>query len=232
MVHTATMPLHTSPPQMTLGTWVQVPPPAEALKRLPIVVFGLVCFGVGISMLLLANLGAAPWDLFHQGLENVTGISIGVIILLVGLALIVLFPLVGERLGLGTILNVLVIGPVVNVCLALFDEPDAMWLRVALMIGGPIVIAIGSGFYIGGGLGPGPRDGLMTGIAKRGIKIWKVRTVIESTVVVAGVLLGGTIGLGTVWFTVSIGPAVQFFLRRLTFLPALAEPSTGVHPNR
>lgn len=203
------------------GDLISAPSARELGKRTPIVVFGLVWFGVGISMLLLADLGAAPWDMLHQGLENVTGISIGTIILLVGLVLIAAFPLVGERLGVGTILNVLVIGPVVDVCLWLFDEPEQMWIRVLLMLGGPIAIAIGSGFYIGGGLGPGPRDGLMTGLGKRGFTIWKVRTVIEATVVVLGLLLGGVLGVGTVWFTVSIGPLVQFFLRRLTFLPAI-----------
>ena len=150
-----------------------------------------------------------------------TGISIGTIIILVGVLLIAAFPLMGERFGVGTILNVLVIGPVVDICLALFDEPDALWIRVLLMLGGPVAIAIGSGFYIGGGLGPGPRDGLMTGFANKGFTVWKVRTIIEATVVIVGLILGGTLGLGTVWFTVSIGPLVQFFLRRLTFLPAI-----------
>lgn len=198
-----------------------LPNRGDLVRRTPIVVFGLIWFGVGISMLLLANLGAAPWDLLHQGLENVTGISIGTIIILVGVLLIAAFPLMGERFGVGTILNVLVIGPVVDICLALFDEPDALWIRVLLMLGGPVAIAIGSGFYIGGGLGPGPRDGLMTGFANKGFTVWKVRTIIEATVVIVGLILGGTLGLGTVWFTVSIGPLVQFFLRRLTFLPAI-----------
>ncbi len=206
---------------MPASDHIVVPNGSDLVRRTPIVIFGLIWFGVGISMLLLANLGAAPWDLLHQGLENVTGISIGTIIILVGVMLIAAFPLMGERFGVGTILNVLVIGPVVDICLALFDEPDALWIRVLLMLGGPVAIAIGSGFYIGGGLGPGPRDGLMTGFANKGFTVWKVRTIIEATVVIVGLLLGGTLGLGTVWFTVSIGPLVQFFLRRLTFLPAI-----------
>lgn len=206
---------------MPASDHIVLPTSGELVRRTPIVVFGLVWFGVGISMLLLADLGAAPWDMLHQGLENVTGISIGTIIILVGVLLIAAFPLMGERFGAGTILNVLVIGPVVNICLALFDEPETLWIRILLMLGGPVAIAIGSGFYIGGGLGPGPRDGLMTGFANKGFTVWKVRTIIEATVVIVGLLLGGTLGLGTVWFTVSIGPLVQFFLRRLTFLPAI-----------
>lgn len=206
---------------MRMADYLLVPPWREVVRRTPVVLVGLVLFGIGIALLLLADLGAAPWDMFHQGLEKVTGVSIGIMILAVGAVLVVAFPLLGERLGLGTILNVLVIGPVVDVCMALFDPPQSMTARVILMILGPLVIAVGSGFYIGGGLGPGPRDGIMTGLANKGLTLWKVRTAIEVTVVVLGLALGAKLGLGTVWFTISIGPAVQFFLRRLTFLPAV-----------
>ena len=212
---------------MSTNKWVQIPPPRTIARQIPVVVLGLILFGVGIAMLLLGDLGAAPWDVFHSGLEDLTGISVGTIILIVGAVMIVGFPLVGERLGLGTVLNVLVIGPGVDICLALFDPPSAMWVRVLLMLGGPLVIAIGSGFYIGGGLGPGPRDGLMTGIAKRGVAIWKIRTIIEIVVVIIGIGLGGPIGIGTVWFTLSIGPAVQFFLKHLTFLPSGFDPESA-----
>ncbi len=189
--------------------------------------FGLVLLGVGIAMMLLGDLGAGPWDVFHFGLGDLTGISVGIIILIVGAIMVVGFPLLGERLGVGTVLNVLVIGPVVDICLALFDPPSAMWARILLMLGGPLVLAMGTGFYIGGGLGPGPRDGLMTGIAKRGVAVWKIRTTIEVVVLTIGIALGGPIGIGTVWFTLSIGPAVQFFLRHLTFLPSGFDPEAA-----
>ena len=149
------------------------------------------------------------------------GISIGTIIILVGLVLIAAFPLMGERFGVGTILNVLVIGPVVDICLALFEEPDALWIRVLLMLGGPVAIAIGSGFYIGAGLGPGPRDGLMTGLARRTlagrpISTRAARTFVEIVVLAIGIALGGAIGIGTAAFAFGIGPLVQIFLPRLT----------------
>ena len=122
-----------------------------------------------------------------------------------------------ESLGLGTILNALLIGVSVDWTLTWLTTPDALWLRIAMMVAGPAVIGLASGLYIGGGLGPGPRDGLMTGFARRGFTIWKVRTTIELSVLLLGVLLGGGIGFGTAWFALSIGPWVQLFLPKCTW---------------
>jgi uncharacterized membrane protein YczE len=174
-------------------------------------------------MMVQADLGLPSWDVLHQGLGEQFDLSIGTFNVIIGVLMLSLFVPLRERIGLGTIANVLLIGPVIDLFIELVDTPDSMAIRWALMLSGPAVVGIGSGLYIGAGLGPGPRDGLMTGLAKRGFDVWKVRTVIEIVVVVVGFILGGTLGAGTVWFTISIGPFVQFFLKHLTFLPAVAE---------
>jgi len=201
----------------------QIPPASALPSRLPPLLIGLVCFGVGIGMMVQADLGIGSWDVFHQGLSEQLGPSIGTFNVIVGAVLLILFWPLGEKIGLGTLLNVVCIGPVVDIFVELVDTPDSSVARWLLMLGGPLVVGMGSGLYIGAGLGPGPRDGLMTGIAKRGPALWKARTVIEVAVLCVGFALGGSLGFGTVWFAVSIGPFVQFFLRRLTFLPALGE---------
>ena len=187
--------------------------------------FGLVLFGIGISLLIDADLGAAPWDVFHTGVSEITGISTGWVIVITGVLLLLLWIPLRERPGLGTVLNAIVIGIVVDIALPIIGEPDNLLIRLAMMFGGVVVVAIGSGFYIGAGLGPGPRDGLMTGLAKhsvagRSISVRVARTFVEVVVLVIGVLLGGAIGLGTAAFTFGIGPLVQVFLPRLTMAPA------------
>ena len=209
-----------SPAHHDVASLIDLPSLAEAGRRVPLVLAGLVLFGVGIALMVLADLGLAPWDVFHQGVSNRTGLPIGTVVILTGLVLLALFIPLRERIGLGTLLNAVVIGLVVDATLAVLDPPDAMALRVLCMVVGPVVIAVGSGLYLGGGLGPGPRDGLMTGIARRGHRIWAVRTGIEVTVLLAGIALGGSIGAGTLWFALGIGPLVHLVLPRLTFLPA------------
>ena len=176
--------------------------------------FGLVVFGVGISLLIDAHLGAAPWDVFHTGVAELTGLAVGQVTIIVGVLLLMLWIPLGESMGLGTVLNAIVIGLVVDVSLPLVPEPDPLVIRTAMMIGGIVVIAIGSGLYIGAGLGPGPRDGLMTGFAKRGISIRFARTAVEVVVLAIGIALGGAIGVGTAAFALGIGPLVQVFLPR------------------
>jgi len=195
--------------------------PSDRLaERLVRCLVGLALFGVGISLLIGAELGAAPWDVFHTGLSDLTGISIGNIVILVGVALLVLWIPLRERPGIGTILNAVVIGLVVDVVLGWLPDLTFLPVRVASMAAGIVSIAIGSGFYIGAGLGPGPRDGLMTGLARhslfgRPISLRAARTGVEIAVVVAGVALGGSIGVGTAAFAFGIGPLVQVFLPRL-----------------
>jgi uncharacterized membrane protein YczE len=151
-----------------------------------------------------------------------TGIPVGTVLILTGLGLLVLWIPLREQPGLGTILNAIEIGLVVDLVLPFLPETERLAPRLGMMIGGVLLIAVGSGFYIGAGLGPGPRDGLMTGLARRGPSIKVARTGIEVTVLVIGVLLGGAVGIGTAVFAISIGPLVERILPSLT----IAEPAT------
>ena len=139
-------------------------------------------FGVGIALLLAAHLGAAPWDVFHTGVSDLTGIPVGTVIIITGLLLLLLWIPLRETPGLGTLLNAFEIGLVVDLVLPVIPEPDQLAVRIAMMLAGVGIIAVGSGLYIGAGLGPGPRDGLMTGLARRGVSIRVARTGIEITI--------------------------------------------------
>ena len=187
------------------------------VERITRCVTGLALFGVGISLQIESRLGNPPWDAFHQGVANQVGLGIGTVIILTGIALLVLFwiPL-RQKPGLGTVLNALEIGLVANLVLDAIPRVEAMALRIPMLLGGILLVALGSALYIGSGLGPGPRDGIMTGLAARGIQIRVARTFIEVTVLVVGWLLGGQVGVGTVLFAIAIGPLVQPLLPRLT----------------
>ena len=189
---------------------------AEKLARC---ITGLAFFGFGITLFIRANLGLAPWDIFHKGLSEKLDVSIGLVIEGVGLLLLLLWIPLRQRPGVGTILNALEIGFVVNLTKPLIGEPDQLVIRALMVLAGVLVIAMGSALYIGAGLGSGPRDGLMLGLSKRSIagrqiSIRLARTVIELTVMVAGLLLGGSIGIGTLIFMFGIGPLVQLILPR------------------
>jgi len=175
---------------------------------------------VGISLQIESQLGNPPWDTFHQGVANQVGLGIGTVIILTGIALLVLFwiPL-RQKPGIGTVLNALEIGLVANLALDAIPSVESLVLRITMLVGGILLVALGSALYIGSGLGPGPRDGIMTGLAARGIRIRVARTFIEVTVLVVGWLLGGQVGVGTVLFAVAIGPLVQPLLPRLTVRP-------------
>lgn len=190
------------------------------VERITRCVIGLALFGVGISLQIESRLGNPPWDAFHQGVANQVGLGIGTVIILTGVALLVLFwiPL-RQKPGLGTILNAIEIGLVANFMLELIPVVDAMALRIAMLVGGIVLVALGSALYIGSGLGPGPRDGIMTGLAARGVKIRVARTGIEVTVLAIGWLLGGQVGIGTVLFALAIGPLVAPLLPRLSMRP-------------
>lgn len=186
---------------------------------------GLVLCGVGIAAMVAADLGLGPWDVLHQGISQLTGIPIGTVGILVGLVVLLLWLPLPERPGSGTVANVIVIGLVIDAVLLVLDTPAAMGWRIALLVSGPVLFGIGSGFYIGARLGPGPRDGLMTGLARHhGWSVGPVRTGIELTVLALGWLLGGTAGIGTVLFALAIGPLVQFFLPRLEVADGLDDP--------
>lgn len=200
---------------------VLLPIPRDARGRRFAQLFaGLLLYGISASMLVLAALGLDPWDVLHQGLARRVGlVGIGTWTIIVsGLVLLLWIPL-RQRPGFGTVANALVVGAVMDVVLALFDQPEAMGARVALLVGGVVLNGIATGMYIGAGMGPGPRDGLTTGLADRGHSIRVVRTAIEVTVLVAGFALGGTVGIGTLLYALAIGP-----ISHVT-IPALAVQS-------
>ena len=189
---------------------------AEKLARC---IAGLAFFGFGITLFIRANLGLAPWDIFHKGLSEKLDVSIGLVIVGVGLLLLLLWIPLRQKPGVGTVLNALEIGFVVNLTKPLIGEPDQLVMRTFMVIAGVLVIALGSALYIGAGLGSGPRDGLMLGLSQRSIggrriSIRVARTTIELTVMIAGLFLGGSIGIGTLIFMFGIGPLVQLVLSR------------------
>ena len=187
-----------------------------ALPRVPALIVGLITFGVGIALMVEAGLGLGPWEALHQGIARQTGLEIGTVSALLGVPILALWWPLGERPGIGTLVNVLLIGASTNIGITLLPTPasDATLVRLAVMVGGVVVIAIGSGIYLSTDLGPGPRDGLMTGAAHRfDWSIRRARTAIELTVLALGWVLGGSVGLGTMVFALGIGPLVQLALR-------------------
>lgn len=199
-------------------------------RRLLHCVVGLVVCGLGITLLLNADLGAAPWDVLHQGISRHLGWSVGVVIMAVGALLLLLWIPLRERPGLGTVLNALLIGATVDVIEPRLVVPDHVAARLGAVVLGVVAFGVGSGIYIGAGLGPGPRDGLMTGLARRGISIRVARTAIEVAVVVGGLALGGRVGVGTAAFALGIGPVVQWCLPRLTLPPRAARRLPATTP--
>ncbi len=178
---------------------------------------GLVLYGAGMALMVASRLGLTSWDVFHQGLSKVTGLSFGSVVILLGIPILVLWIPLRQRPGFGTLANLVVIGLVVDGALAAI--PDAsLPVRIGYLATGIVIIGIGTGLYIGARMGPGPRDGLMTGIVARfpRLSIRGVRTALELTVLGLGWLLGGTVGLGTLAFALSIGPLAQLFIPMFT----------------
>lgn len=192
----------------------------ELLRRLPRLILGLVLFGLGVSMQIISTLGLAPWDVLHQGISFQTGIPIGTVGILTGVTVLLLWIPLRERWGIGTVLNAFLIGIVIDLTLWVTpDEVEQLWLRWTLLVAGILAVAIGSALYIGAGLGPGPRDGLMTGLARKGWNVGIARFVIEVTVLAVGWFLGGTVGIGTVLFAFGMGPLIALFLPRFSLEP-------------
>jgi uncharacterized membrane protein YczE len=193
---------------------------------------GLALFGFGIGLMLESGLGVPPWDVLHQGLTVRFGLTVGIWSIIVsGLVLLAWIPL-GERVGWGTVANVVIIGVMIDASTALIPTADATATAWLMLLSGVLLIGLASGLYIGASFGPGPRDGLMTGMAKRGYSIRLTRTIMEVVVLAIGWALGGTFGWGTVVFALLIGPLVHFFLPRLTVKPGIDVEEAGEHiPN-
>jgi uncharacterized membrane protein YczE len=173
---------------------------------------GLLLYGVSSSLLVLAGLGLDPWDVFHQGLSRTFGLAIGTWAIVVGAFVLLLWIPLRQRPGIGTLSNVVLVGLTMDVVLGHVHAPHGMTSRIACLVCGVFLNGVATGAYIGAGLGPGPRDGLMTGLAARGHSIRVVRTGLELTVLVTGWLLGGTVGVGTVVYALSIGPLAHVFI--------------------
>jgi uncharacterized membrane protein YczE len=182
-------------------------------------IFGLALFGTGIAMVLHAELGAAPWDMLHKGVSDHVGISVGVVIEIVAFLLLLLWTPLKQRIGVGTILNAIEIGLVFDLVEPHLPDTDRLVPRALFVVGGILSVAIGSGLYIGAGLGTGPRDGIMVGLSQRGISVRVARTLIELSVGVIGVALGVWPGVGTIAFMFGIGPLVQLALPKLALPP-------------
>ncbi|MEU6098184.1 hypothetical protein [Streptomyces sp. NPDC047079] len=175
---------------------------------------GLALYGASSALLVRAGLGLEPWNVLHQGLAELTGLSMGVVLTIVGAAVLLLWIPLRQRPGLGTVSNVLVIGFAMDATLAVLPEVRFLGLRVPLLLAGIVLNGVATGLYIAADFGPGPRDGLMTGLHRRtGRSIRLLRTAVEVAVVATGFALGGTVGVGTVLYALSIGPLAQFFLR-------------------
>ncbi len=184
------------------------------MRRLFQLYAGLALYGASSALLVRSGLGLEPWNVLHQGLSERTGLSMGVVLTALGAAILLLWIPLRQRPGLGTISNVLVIGVAMDATLAVVPDAHGLAVRVALMAAGIVLNGAATGLYIAARFGPGPRDGLMTGLNRRtGLSVRLVRTAIEITVVVTGFVLGGTVGVGTVLYAVAIGPLAQLFLR-------------------
>lgn len=171
-----------------------------------------------------ADLGLAPWDVLHQGIAKHTSLGIGTVAIIVGFVVLLLWLPLRQRYGIGTLCNVVLIGLTIDVLLGVLPEHPPTGVRVAFLLVGTFLFGPGSGFYIGVGMGAGPRDGLMTALAARGYSVRVVRTVLEVSVLVIGFALGGSVGIGTLLFAFTIGPNVHFWLERLSL--AHPEPVT------
>ncbi|OKJ71482.1 membrane protein YczE [Streptomyces sp. CB02460] len=196
-------------------------------RRLVQLYAGLALYGASSALLVVADLGLEPWGVLHQGLAERTGISIGVVSIIIGAIVLLLWIPLRQRPGLGTVSNVFAVGIAMDGTLALVPEVHGLVARAGVMAAGIVLNGVATGLYISARFGPGPRDGLMTGLHRRtGRSIRLVRTAIEIAVVVTGFLLGGSLGIGTVLYALAIGPLAQVFLRVFA-IPGESAPSTG-----
>jgi Predicted membrane protein len=203
--------------------------PLRVLHRLLNLHLGLVLFGISVALMVRADLGLDSWDVLHQGLARRTGLPFGWVVNGVGGLVLLLWLPLRQRLGVGTVSNVIVVGLVADATLGVLPQPHDLMIQVTLLVAAIMLNGVATGLYVGAGLGPGPRDGLMTGLAARGHSLRAVRTSIELTVLLVGWLLGGTVGVGTLAFAVAIGPLVHYLIPKLSITPTVRHE--GVPPS-
>jgi uncharacterized membrane protein YczE len=214
----------------------------RALRRLAQLYAGLVLYGASMALQIRAGLGLDPWDVLHQGVSERSGLSFGTVVIIIGALVLLAWIPLRQRPGVGTVSNVFVIGVAVDATLAVLPDAGSTPVAVAMLLAGVGLNGVAGGAYIGAGLGPGPRDGLMTGLVRRtGRSVRLVRTSIELTVLAAGAALGGTVGVGTVVYALAIGPLVHLTLPALTVPPPPAAsraparagaPAAALRPSR
>ena len=198
------------------------------LNRLVRLNIGLFLYGFTMAMMVESTLGLDPWDVFHEGVTNQVGLTFGQVVIATGVVVLLLWIPLRQMPGVGTVLNVVVIGLAADFGIAAIAQPDALWLRALLLVGGIVGNGFAGALYIGAALGPGPRDGLWLGLVRRtgrSVRLW--RTVIEVSVLAIGFALGGTVGVGTVLYAVTIGPIVQAFLPLVQVEVASRSGETG-----
>jgi uncharacterized membrane protein YczE len=205
---------------------IDMSPAFTLTRRIVQLLVGLFLYGIGISLMVQAGIGVAPWDVLTQGLSHQTGLDFGLLTNIIGGAVLLCWIPIRQRPGFGTLANVLLIGPSAQLGLWILPKETVLGFRVLFLAGGILVIAVATGLYIGARMGPGPRDGLMTGIhARTGWKLWIIRTAIEVTVLLIGWALGGNFGPGTIAFALLIGPLVS------VTIPWLRVPLAKVTPS-
>lgn len=203
------------------------------VRRLVQLVVGLYLYGLGIALIVRGELGVAPWDVLTQGIAKQTGLGFGLITILTSGVVLLLWIPIRQKPGFGTVMNALLVGPFADLSLWMIPTGLDLWARILMLFGGIVVLAIATGLYIGAHFGPGPRDGLMTGLHRRtGWRIWIVRTGIEATVLVTGFLLGGDVGLGTLAFALLIGPLCGYAIPLFAVRGATDATTRGGAPER
>lgn len=192
---------------------------------------GLLLFGTSIAMVVKARLGLGSWDVLHQGLSHTLGWSFGVTVIAVSAVVLLMWIPLRQRPGIGTLADVVIVGAVADCTLAVLPDLGPLGPRVVLLLCGVLLNGVATGMYLGAGLGAGSRDGLMTGLATRGLSLRFARTAVEATVLTAGWILGGTVGIGTVLFAVAIGPIVQIAVPRLQLPDPVTALDAATTPN-
>lgn len=189
----------------------------DLVERLGQLILGLFLYGVALGFMVRGGIGVAPWDVLALGLAGQSGLGYGVMTVIVSIVVLLLWIPLRQRVGLGTVLNALLVGPSADLALFLIPSPTSVWIGAPMFVFGLLLLAFATGLYIAADFGPGPRDGLMTGLVRRtGWAVWLVRTLIEGSVLLIGFLLGGPVGVGTVLFAFGVGPLIGWFLPRIT----------------